>query len=237
VYAGPAAHMGSEGTETGTTGEEITEMSTETTSDLFRRAADAWVGDTASDDDVRRELRARADRLEREQPPLPTKAGFYELIVVERGGEKCTGALLRTDTWWVTEQAVAGTYTHVVGDPRTTIRWAEQDGPTPGQTLREAASAEGQEWPTDDPFVKDQIERITAAVLAAYAAPTLTPVGEHPEPGTRGLLPVVLVTEGDGEGFWREGIWRSAGTERFVGYPGPDGREVILADPRPDGAL
>jgi len=207
-------------------------MNTETTSDLLRRAADAWVGDTAGDDVARHQLRDRADRLERERRPLPTKPGLYPTIVVERGGEKCTGAMLHDYGEWETPIRVGGVYGHsVVPGTFSTVRWAEQDGPTPGQTLREAASAEGQEWPTDDPFVKDQIERITAAVLAAYAAPTLTPVDEDPEPGARGLLPVVLMAESDGEG-----IWRSARTERFVGYPGPDGREVILADPRSDGA-
>jgi len=214
-----------------------TEMSTETTSDLFRRAADAWVGDTAGDDYARHQLRVRAClELERERP-LPERPGWYELIVVERVNEEgeresCTGAMLTEEgEFWATPLLVGESYWHRPGKKGATVHWAEQDGPTPEQTMREAASAEGQEWPTNDPFVKDQIERITAAVLAAYTAPTLTPVDEDPEPGARGLLPVRLVAEGDGEG-----IWRSAGTERFVGYPGPDGREVILADPRPDGA-
>lgn len=46
-----------------------TTMSTEETPDLLRRAADTWVGDTASDDYTRRELRNRANCLER--PPCP----------------------------------------------------------------------------------------------------------------------------------------------------------------------
>ncbi len=203
-------------------------MSTEKTSDLLRRAADAWVGNTAGDDVARRELRRRADRLEREQPPLPERPGFYELIVVERGGEKCTGAMLCGDGAWHTAHAVDGYYSH---EPTlkgyVTIRWAEQDDPTPGQTVREAADAEGQKRLTDDPFVRDQIERITAAVLAAYATPTLTPVGEHPEPGTRGLMPVVLVMD--------EGAWVNL-RGNFVCSWRPM-QDDILADPRPDGAL
>ncbi len=68
-------------------------MSTpEVTPDLLRRVAGAWEGGTASDDYARHELRARADHLERQQ--LPTVPGWYPGIVVERGGESCTGALL-----------------------------------------------------------------------------------------------------------------------------------------------
>jgi len=200
-------------------------MSTEKTSDLLRRAADAWVGNTAGDDVARRELRRRADRLEREQRPLPEEPGWYQ-VVVERGGEKCTGAMLDDEKTWRTPYAVDGLYRHWAGDTHTTIRWAEQDGKTPGQTLREAASAEGQERATNDPFVKDQIERITAAVLAAYTT-TLTPVGEHPESGTRGLMPVVLVVD--------EGAWVNL-RGNFVCSWRPM-RDDILADPRPDGAL
>ncbi len=139
-------------------------MSTETTPDLFRRAANAWVGDTASDDYARHKLRRRADHLEREQRPLPTKP-----------------------------------------------RW---------------------DAGADKQAVRAQVERVAAAFLDTLGTPTLTPVGEHPEPGARGLLPVMLVAEGDGEG-----IWRSARTGRFVGYSGPDGLEVILTDPRPDDAV
>jgi len=199
-------------------------MSTETTSDLLRRAADAWVGDTAGDDVARHQLRDRADRLEREKRPLPERPGFYELIVVERGGEECMGATLTDEGVWTTSKKVGGRHSHV--GQVSTIRWAEQDGPTPGQTVRGAASAEGQKWPMDDPFVKDQIERITAAVLAAYTT-TLTPVGEHPESGTRGLMPVVLVVD--------EGAWVNL-RGNFVCSWRPM-RDGILADPRPDGAL
>ncbi len=205
-----------------------TEMSTETTSDLFRRAADAWVGDTASDDDVRRELRARADRLEREQRPLPDVPGLYSTIVVEQDEEECTGAMLMDDGNWMTPVPVGGVYDHFPQLNDVTIRWAEQDDPTPGQTVREAASAEGQEWPTNDPFVKDQIERITAAVLAAYTAPTLTPVGEHPAQGTRGLLPVVV-----DEGYYRSTV----GGRMYLCEPDTIIGHSVLADPRPDGAL
>ena len=201
-------------------------MSTESTPDLLRRAADAWVGNTAGDDVARRELRRRADRLEREQRPLPKRPGFYELIVVERGGEKCTGAMLDDEKTWRTPYAVDGLYRHWAGNTHTTIRWAEQDDPTPGRTLREAASAEGQKRLTNDPFVKDQIERIVNAVLAAYTAPTLNPVGEHPEEGTRGLMPVVLVVD--------EGAWVNL-SGNFVCSWRPM-RDDILADPRPDGA-
>ena len=207
-------------------------MSTETTPDLLRRAADAWVGDTAGDDVARRQLRRRADRLEREQRRLPSVPGLYPTIVVKQHEEEHTGAMLMDDGCWFTPVPVGGSYDHYLKLHYVTVRWAEQDDPTPGQTLREAADAEIQDRPTDDPFVKDQIERIVAAVIAAYAAPTLTPVDEAPEPGTRGLLPVMLVAEDDGRG-----IWRSTRTQRFVGYPGPDGREVIFADPRSDGAL
>jgi hypothetical protein len=164
-------------------------MSTETTPDLFRRAADAWVGDTEGDAHARCELRDRADRLE----------------LVERGYDQFD---------------VPGLYPTIV---------VEQDGPTPGRTLREAASAKGQERPTNDPFVKDQIERIVNAVLAAYTAPTLTPVGEHPESGTRGLLPVVST-----------GVeWRTyADTDPPTYICGVRAlmAEAILADPRSDGA-
>ncbi len=206
-------------------------MSTETTFDLFRRAADAWVGDTASDDDVRRELRDRADRLEREQRPLPERPGWYELIVVERGGEKCTGALLNVNGYWCTAEYVDGCPVHRINDEGTTIRWAEQDGPTSGQTLREAASAEVQEWPTDDPFLKDQIERITAAVLAAYATPTLTLVAEQDgsTPGTRGLLPVVSTGV-----EWR--TYADTDPPTYICGVRVPMAEAILADPRPDGA-
>ncbi len=211
-------------------------MSTETISDLLRRAADAWVGDTAGDDVARHQLRIRADRLERERRPLPTKPGLYPTIVVERrcgddSIESCTGAMLGEDKCWSTPTSVDGYLWHgsVGGSSDVTIRWTEQDDPTPGQTVREAASAEGQEWPTNDPFVKDQIERITAAVLAAYAIPTLTPVGEFPEPGTRGLLP--LVSTG---AEWR--TYADTDQPTYICGVRVLMAEAILADPRSDGA-
>jgi len=211
-------------------------MSTEKTSDLFRRAADAWVGDTEGDAHARCELRDRADRLEQEQRPLPERPGWHELIVVERlneEGEKesCTGAMLTTEEgeFWATPTLVGGAFWHSAKKQDVTIRWAEEGDPTPGQTVREAASAEGQEWPTNDPFVKDQIERITAAVLAAYAIPTLTPVGEFPEPGTRGLLP--LVSTG---AEWR--TYADTDQPTYICGVRVLMAEAILADPRSDGA-
>jgi len=63
----------------------------ETTPDLLRQAAAEWVGDTTSDHYARHGLRARADRLEREQGLLPIRPGWYQNIVVESGEEKFRG--------------------------------------------------------------------------------------------------------------------------------------------------
>lgn len=207
-------------------------MSTETTPDLFRRAADAWVGGTPSDDHTRNELRAQADRLEREQRPLPTKAGWHERVVVERGGEKCTGAMLHDYGEWETPIRVGGVYGHsVVPGTFSTVRWAEQDGNTPGQTAQSACFSDRERLPlnAENQYVRDQCARIVNAVLAAYAAPTLTPVGEHPEPGTRGLLP--LVSTGV---EWR--TYADIDPPTYICGVRARMASVMLADPRPDGA-
>jgi len=235
------------------------EMSTEVTPDLLRRVSDAWEGNTASDDYVRNQMRAWANRLEREQRPLPTVPGWYPTIVVERGGQSCTGALLADDDGWRTAREVGGCYGHwTEGNSDLTIRWAEQDGKTPGQTVYEVwAKPYGFfPWSGMSSAVRDRYERAAAAVLAAHgtptltdgeraeeylqgwaahrqagkpASPTLTPVGEHPEPGTRGLLPVVAVDNG----LWETPSGWVVGNERNPQRPDL----VILADPRPDGAL
>ncbi len=58
---------------------------------------------------------------------------------------------------------------------------------------------------------------------------TLTPVGEHPEPGTRGLLPLVST-----------GVeWRTDDGDAPIYICGVRARlaSAVLADPRPDGAM
>jgi len=205
-------------------------MSTEVTPDLMRLVANAWEGGTASDDYARHELRGRADYLEREQRPLPTVPGWYPGIVVERGGESCTGALLSDSEYWQTPRRVGGRRTHYSdepSDPGVTIRWAEQDGTTPGQTLWEAGVGKSA-WSTLTPLMKDRQEYAANAVLAAHGTPTLTPVGEHPEPGTRGLLPVEVGIGGDG--------WLYNLGQNYLCKVGGRLSERILADPRPDGA-
>lgn len=202
-------------------------MSTEVTPDLMRTVAAAWEGSTASDDYARHELRARADDLEHERRPLPTVPGWYPGIVVERGGESCTGALLTDNDIWITPLGVDECrHTHFLNDRHVTIRWAEQDGKTPGQTAVEAFAGEGTApWEARTPGSRDFWERVAAAVLAAHGNPTLTPVGEHPEKGTRGLLPVVL---GGFDWETEAGARICGSTAPLVGY--------LLADPRPDGA-
>jgi hypothetical protein len=187
-------------------------MSTEVTPDLLRDVAAAWEGSTASDDSIRISLRVRADRLERESKPLPTVPGWYPTIVVERGGESCTGAFRDTSGDWHTPDFAVNE-----ASPGTTIRWAEQASKTPGQTLWEAD-------PTWSIIPRDEAERMANAVLAAHGTPTLTPVGEHPKPGTRGLLPVMV----GGDWWWHD----DRGVSLVVGAA-----YNILADPRPDGAL
>ena len=202
-------------------------MSTpEVTPDLLRDVAAAWVGSTASDDSIRTVLRVRADRLERQQRPLPTVPGWYPSIVVERGGESCTGALLGGDGGWRTAREVDGFYGHWTGGtPRPTIRWAEQDGKTPGQTLYEATDPQLGKWSANTSGFRGRFEQRAAAVLAAHGTPTLTPVGEHPGPWTRGLLPVVV------EG----GAWHVLLGSFVCRVESPIGN-TIFADPRPDGA-
>jgi len=228
-------------------------MSTEVTPDLLRRVAAAWEGGSASDDYARNELRARADHLEREQRPLPTEPGWYPGIVVERGGESCTGALLTDGEYWETCQRVGGRRTHNSWEPGTTVRWAEQDGKTPGQTLYEATDPQLGKWSANTSGFRGRFEQRAAAVLAAHGTPTLTewkcpscgettrarmadqdaptlnPVGEHPESGTRGLLP--LVSTGV---EWR--TYADADLPTYICGVRARMASAILADPRPDGA-
>jgi len=230
------------------------DVSTEVTPDLLRRVAAAWVGGTASDDYARHELRGRAARLEHEQRPLPTVPGWHPGIVVERGGESCTGALLTDEGEWITSELVLGCHHHEVDSRSTTIRWAEQDGKTPGQTLWEAGEFLATPWRDANPGTRDRWERRAAAVLAAHGTPTLTDedraeeyqqgwaaghkavkpaslilttVGEHPEPGTRGLLPVVL----------SRGTWCREFPNDVICKAKDIGTQAILTDPRPDGAM
>jgi len=200
-------------------------MSTEVTPESLRAHA-AWMGDHHAEI-VAAALRCRANDLEDEQRrPLPTEPGWYPGIVVERGGESCTGALLTDGEYWETRQRVGGRRTHNSWEPGTTIRWAEQDGKTPGQTLWEADRSHCATWRTAEPEWRVCSERIAAAVLAAHGTPTLAPVGEHPEPGTRGLLPVVQ----------ESGEWCSRELGMFLCLAGSAASRAIVADPRPDGA-
>jgi len=206
-------------------------MSTpEVTADLLRRVEAAWEGDSASDAYARNELHQWAKNLEREQRPLPTVPGWYPNVVVERGGESCTGALLRDDETWLTAVQVDGWYSHDVGySEGVTIRWAEQPTKTPGQTAMEAFTGEGTApWEARSPGSRDFWERLANAVLAAHGTSTLTPVGEHPEPGTRGLLPVV-----QGPAGW---YCHATAVPFRVGDTGSVVSHTVLADPRPDGA-
>jgi len=165
-------------------------MRTEITPESLRTHA-KWARDH-SEYVTAQQLDRKADQLEREQRPLPTVPGWYPTIVVERGGESCTGALLTEDrNWWCTAAFVDGSFLHRNSDENT-IRWAEQDGKTPGQTAWEAQGSKVATWMCASPALQAEWERIAQAVLAAHGTPTLTPVVEHPEPGTRGLLPVVL---------------------------------------------
>jgi len=198
-------------------------------------------------------VRRWADDLEREQRrPLPTVPGWYPGIVVERGGESCTGALLADDDGWRTAREVAGRYGHWLdSNPLTTIRWAEQDGKTPGQTAWEAQWY-AMPWKDTGLAMRSHCERIAAAVLSAHGTPTLTdaeraeaycrgwstcarsmpdltPVGEHPEPGTRGLLPVVLVGDEWSNPYYDVDSF-------YVCKRGSEMGGTVLADPRPDGA-
>jgi len=197
-------------------------MSTEVTPESLRTHAE-WLDEQGSIT-AAPILRKEADCLERQQRHLPTVPGWYPTIVVERGGESCTGALLTEDrNWWCTAEFVDGNFLHRNSDENT-IRWAGQVGTTPGQTLWETEDTFGcMPWGEARQPARDRAERIAAAVLAAHGTPTLTPVGEHPKPGTRGLLPVVATANG--------------------GWETPDGwvvtngylkdRRTVLADPSP----
>ncbi len=204
-------------------------MSTEVTPESLR--THALFADLCGHRKVSRVLEAHADQLDheiREQArPLPTVPGWYPTIVVERGGESCTGALLADDDGWRTAREVDGRYGHWIdSNPNLTIRWAEQDGKTPGQTLWEAEDTAGCiAWCAASERSRALYERRATAVLAAHGTPNLTPMGEHPEPGTRGLLPVVL--EDDAWQYDQGAYCCLAGSETSTG---------ILADPRPDGA-
>jgi len=229
-------------------------MSTEVTPESLRAHA-TWLNDRGAKES-HMALTRWADDLEREQRTLPTVPGWYPGIVVERGGESCTGALLTDEGEWITSELVLGCHHHEVDSRSTTIRWADRNGTTPGQTLWEADSDNPTHtlaWNNLSVVVRDRYERIAAAVLAAHGTPTLTdedraeeyqqgwaagrkavkpaslvltPVGEHPELGTRGLLSVVLVDSG---------IWRST-TGWLVSSEYQGRTQDILADPRPDGA-
>jgi len=226
-------------------------MSTEVTPESLRTHAE-WVHDRGAKES-HMALTRWADDLEREQRPLPTEPGWYPGIVVERGGESCTGALLTDEGEWITSELVLGCHHHEVDSRSTTIRWAEQDGKTPGQTLWEARFG-SLVWSTLTPLMKDRQEYAADAVLAAHGHPTLTdedraeeyqqgwaaghkavkpanltltPVGDHPEPGTRGLLSVVLVGE----------VWCCNNPLSAICGSKSEQARTILADPRPDGAL
>jgi len=206
-------------------------MSTEVTPDLLRTVAAAWEGGTASDDYARHELRSRADQLEREQRPLLTVPGWYPNVVVERGGESCTGVQRNDEGGWFTSVRLGDRYVHFPSDRDTTIRWAEQDGTTPGQKVYETWTKPYGFFPWSGISLetRDRYERAAAAVLAAHGTPRLNPVGEHPEPGTRGLLPVV-VNEGD------EWVFYCGPDIIYVCEAGSKTGSIVLADPRPDGA-
>lgn len=206
-------------------------MSTEVTPESLRTHA-KWLRDAEGWSSQAHKMDAVADDLEREQRPLPTVPGWYPGIVVERGGESCTGALLTDEGEWIAARSSEGFHIsldpRIIGQDPVTIRWAEQDGKTPGQTARRAYDTCGFLYGTCATEAKTQEswEKLAAAVLAAHGTPTLTPVGEHPEPGTRGLLPVVL---DDDE-------WGSGELGMFLCTAGSAASRAILADPRPDGA-
>ncbi len=202
-------------------------MSNEVTPDLLRTHA-KWLKDQGADA-AHSLLIGWAARAEAQQRPLPTVPGWYPGIVVERGGESCTGALLDRKGLWTTPRDVEGAFQHKHRKYGVTIRWAEQDGKTPGQTVYETwTKLYGFfPWSGISPATRDRYERAAAAVLAAHGTPTLAPVGEHPVPGTRGLLPVTRSSGG----------WYSK--DRDTGYYICNikvGRQIILTDPRPDGA-
>ncbi len=132
----------------------------ETTPDLLRQAAAEWVGDTTSDHYARHGLRARADRLEREQGLLPIRPGWYQNIVVESGEEKFRGGAMfeEESKLWRTPRAVNGSSAHLPTDDGIRIYWADQDGmtpeKTPGRTLW-AAIRSRMGWSTTTPEAHD----------------------------------------------------------------------------------
>lgn len=115
-------------------------MSTEVTPESLRLYA-KWAREH-SEYVTAQQLDRKAEQLEREQRPLPTVPGWYPNIVVERGGESCTGAMLRDDGRWTTPRLVGRCYSHSPWAGIATVRWAEQDGKTPGQTAMEAFPGE-----------------------------------------------------------------------------------------------
>ena len=202
---GPAAaHMGSEGTETGTFHQRGDDTDAHRGNpDLLRRAAAAWVGDTANDDYTRRQLRNRANCLER---PLPTKPGWYPTVVVERGEEFCRGAMIGEDGCWHTPRRVDGHQTHSLHKKSAaTIRWAELGIKTPGQTLWETGAKGVVEWSTTTRQAHDHYERLAAAVLAAHGTSTLAPVGDSPEPGTVESIRAERDGKTPGQTLWETG--------------------------------
>jgi len=114
------------------------------------------------------------------------------------------------------------------GDHSNQAPW-EQGGKTPGQTLYELTHSTGLAWDQAGQSWRDMSERNANAVLAAHGTPTLTPVGEHPKQGTRGLLPVVVNASDEWVSKLEPFHCVLEAESEIVG--------VILADPRPDGAL
>jgi hypothetical protein len=196
-------------------------MSTEVNPESLRTHAE-WMDDHHGEVEAAA-LRREADRLEREQRPLPTVPGWYPGIVVERGGESCIGVILTDDESWVTALRVDYSNYHDPDDWDVTIRWVEQDGKTPGQTLWEETCRRKVPWRDTPASTRDRY-----GYLAAHGTPTLTPVGESPEPGTRGLLPVVQ----DPAGWY----CHATAVPFRVGDMGSVVSHTVLADPRPDGA-
>jgi len=117
---------------------------------------------------------------------------------------------------------------HWLGGDHSNQTPREQDGKTPGRTMWVARWGDGPSFDSARIELRELYEKVANAVLAAHGTPTLTPVGEHPEPGTRGLMPVVVDVDND----WSYGDGFSA---LLCATRSETGR-TILADPRPDGA-
>ena len=205
-------------------------MSTKVTPESLRTHAE-WLDDRNVPVEIYKvrkaaavEMHRAADCLEQERRPLPERPGWYELIVVERrcadnSIESHTGAFRDTSGYWHTQD-----FTVNGASPDVTIRWAAPIGTTPGQTLWEADPTHFA-WSQAQSTVRDESEHMAAVVLATHGTPILTPVGEHPEPGARGLLPVVA-THG--------GMWETP--SGWVVEDRGNRQRRVLADPRPDGA-